>query len=82
MGRYKFKDTELTIPLAVSCVEEWIEEKKKEIDALDKNDPKNLLTLQALRVELYRDALIAIRGRPAHYAELAGAALKLEDLLV
>lgn len=78
---YKLNGSELTIPLAVSCIEDWIAEKRKELDLENKDDPKNLLTLQALRGELYRDTLIAVRGRAAHGAELAAAALKLEELL-
>lgn len=81
MSSYKLNGTELTIPLAVSCIDDWIAEKRKELDWKNKEDIKNLLTLQTLRGELYRDTLVAIKGRAAHAAELAEAALKLEDLL-
>jgi hypothetical protein len=78
---YNYKGTILTIPLAVECIEEWIEEKKKSLDLNDLDNPCNLFILHDLRAELYRDVLIVVRSRAGHAAELAEAALKLEEVL-
>ncbi len=78
---YNYRGTILTIPLAVECIEEWIEEKKKLFDINDLDNPANLFTLESLRAELYKDVLVAVRSRAGHAAELAAAALKLEEVL-
>ncbi len=78
---YNYKGTIISIPLAVECIEEWIEEKKKLLDLNDLDNPANLFTLHDLRAELYKDVLVAVRSRAGHAAELAEAALKLEEIL-
>lgn len=79
---YKYKDTETSIPLAVESIEAWIAERKKNFDLEDPDNPSNLFRLHDYRAELYRDVLIAIRGRASHAIELAEAALKLEEIYI
>jgi hypothetical protein len=78
---YNYKGTILSIPLAVECIEEWLQEKKKLVDLNDLDNPANLFILQDLRAELYRDVLVAVRSHAGHAADLAAAALKLEEIL-
>lgn len=78
---YEVNGTTLSLPLTVKSIELWIEEKRKTLDLEDLDNPANLFILKDLMFELYRDVLIVVRSRASHGAELAEAALKLEEVL-
>lgn len=75
---YKVLGSEISLPLTVESIDEWISEKRKEFDLEDVDSPSNLRHLEALRAELYRDVIFCIKQGAGHSRELAQAAWKLE----
>lgn len=76
---YIVNDTRVSLPLSVESIEKWIAENSKLLNS-DLDKTMHTLILQGMMLELYRDVLVVIRSRASHSAELAEAALKLEDL--
>lgn len=83
MKRYRDKDgNELGLPLSVECIENYIEDHRKDFDLTDPENPVNIMHLQSLRGELYRDVVFCIRQGAGHGPDLCRAAWKLEFIYV
>lgn len=62
--KYKIKNEEVTLPLTVEAIQNWIKDSG--------------IHAESLRFLLYRDILICLKTGAAHGKELAEAALVLE----